>query len=214
MQQVNCRNEGFHHFEGDVSCRSDLTVFTSWFNEISVMSCMYSWICFPIFSCCMPFVVFWYQRNSLCLRRIFFALASPVFHAELYGILKEQGDVEISDVSPDAFHCLQKYGATILFDHSPLPHQTACCFRYIYTDSLDAISVANVVDVLAASKKYLMAKLTRYCYGFIQNHIAADNSIPLWLQVSSINRCSNYYCWRFSSIDLFFVRLRTFSMMS
>ena len=43
-------------------------------------------------------------------RRIFFALASPVFHAMFYGTIKEEGNVEITDVSVEAFLCLQKYG--------------------------------------------------------------------------------------------------------
>ena len=42
--------------------------------------------------------------------RIFFALASPVFHAELYGSMKEEGNVEITDVSFEAFLCLKRYG--------------------------------------------------------------------------------------------------------
>ena len=49
----------------------------------------------------------------LLLFRIFFALASPVFYAMLYGPMKEEGDVEIEDVSVDAFRCLQKYDAVI-----------------------------------------------------------------------------------------------------
>ena len=127
---------------------------------------------------------------NLLVFRIFFALASPVFYAMLYGPLKEQGDVDIEDVSVDAFRCLQKYGAIIpvSFDGSLrwlcLTQNHACfSWRYIYTDSFDAVSVANAVDVLAASKKYLMAKLTRYCYGYIQNNITAENSISLWTQV-------------------------------
>ena len=62
-------------------------------------------------------------------------------------------------------------------------HTVLLFWRYIYTDSYKGISVANAVDVLAASKKYLTAKLTRYCYGFIQNNITAENSISLWTQV-------------------------------
>ena len=48
-----------------------------------------------------------YENILSC--RIFFALASPVFHAELYGSIKEQGNVEITDVSVEAFLCLRKY---------------------------------------------------------------------------------------------------------
>ena len=102
--------------------------------------------------------------------------------------MKEEGDVEIEDVSVDAFRCLQKYGAIIPVSNDGslrwLFDRNACySCRYIYTDSFDAVSVANAVDVLAASKKYLMAKLTRYCYGFIQKSITAKNSISLWSQV-------------------------------
>ena len=50
-----------------------------------------------------------FNRSSLC--RIFFGLASPVFYAMFYGSMKEQGNVEITDVSAEAFLCLQKYGA-------------------------------------------------------------------------------------------------------
>ena len=45
---------------------------------------------------------------QLLLFRIFFALASPVFYAMLYEPLKEEGDIDIEDVSVDAFRCLQK----------------------------------------------------------------------------------------------------------
>ena len=109
----------------------------------------------------------------------------------LYGPLKEEGDIDIKDVSVDAFRCLQKYGAVIFVSNMTVSYadcvwQTMSCLlfcRYIYTDSFDTVSVANAVDVLAASKKYLMAKLTRYCYGYIQNNITAENSISLWSQV-------------------------------
>ena len=77
--------------------------------------------------------------------------------------------------------------------------------RYIYTDSFDGVSVANMIDVLAASKKYLMAKLTRYCYGFIQNHITAENCISLWGQVCLSTKI-NFY-----STQVAFVKLSLFS---
>ena len=59
--------------------------------------------------------------------------------------------------------------------------------RYVYTDSFDGVSLDNMIDVLAASKKYLMAKLTRYCYGFIQNHITAESAVSLWVQVNLLS---------------------------
>ena len=40
-----------------------------------------------------------------------------------------------------------------------------------------------MIDVLFASKKYLMAKLTRYCYEFIQKNITAEKAVSLWYQV-------------------------------
>ena len=123
------------------------------------------------------------QLHFFLASRIFFALASPVFHAMFYGPMKEEGDVEIEDISAEALRCLQKYGA-VIFCNYELLSWTAGYFRYIYTDSFDTVSSNNVVDVLAASKKYLMAKLTRYCYGFIQNNITAENSVSLWSQVS------------------------------
>ena len=72
-----------------------------------------------------------------------------------------------------------------LFPVQIIYSRTECCVfsRYIYTDSFAGVSVSNMIDVLAASKKYLMAKLTRYCYGFIQNHITAENSVSVWNQV-------------------------------
>ena len=51
---------------------------------------------------------------NILIFRIFFALASPVFHAMFYGSLKEEGDVEVNDVSIAAFRCLQKCGVIIL----------------------------------------------------------------------------------------------------
>ena len=98
--------------------------------------------------------------------------------------MKEEGDVEIEDISAEAIRCLRKYGVVILLLCSDPLSWTAVIFRYSYTDSFETVSLANVVDVLAASKKYMMAKLTRYCYGFIQNNITAENSISLWCQVS------------------------------
>ena len=101
-----------------------------------------------------------------------------------YGGLKELGKVEIVDVSIEAFLCLQKYGARYLCSRNlVLNIDVAVFFRYIYTDSFDGVTVANMIDVLAASKKYLMAKLARYCYQFIQSHITTENAVSLWCQV-------------------------------
>ena len=103
-----------------------------------------------------------------------------------YGPLKEEGDVQIEDVSAEAIKCLRKYGNGIFFlliFHNIILGLLVI-FRYIYTDSIDTVSLANVVDILAAAKKYMMAKLTRHCYGLIQNNITAENSVSLWSQVS------------------------------
>ena len=55
--------------------------------------------------------------------------------------------------------------------------------RYAYTDSCGSITVANVMDVLAASQKYQMAKLTRYCYEFIQKSLNAETACFFWKKV-------------------------------
>ena len=46
---------------------------------------------------------------NISLFRIFFGLASPVFHAMFYGKMKQKGDVEIVDISVEAFQCMKKY---------------------------------------------------------------------------------------------------------
>lgn len=53
-------------------------------------------------------------------------------------------------------------------------------YRYAYSDSFAPVCADNVMDVLAASKKYMMNKLTRYCYEFIQNKITAETAIAFW----------------------------------
>ena len=78
---------------------------------------------------------------------------------------------------------VQLYDFGLTITHYDIRMLTVLFSRYIYTDSYDAISLANVVEVLAASKKYLLAKLTRYCYGFIQNNMTAENSVSLWFLV-------------------------------
>ena len=86
MQQVNGSNEVFYHFEDYVISWSDLSVFISYFRDVCVTSCVLEFI-FVFLYCCMHFVDIFDTitiHHSLCLVRIFFALASPVFHAELW----------------------------------------------------------------------------------------------------------------------------------
>ena len=198
MQQVDCRNEGFEYYEYDDSCWSDLPVFTSWFNEITVTSCIIT----VNYSC---FLLFFFNTNnvSLYLARIFFALASPVFHAQLYGTLKERGDVEISDVSIDAFHCLQKYGATILFDHSSFPPQIACCFP--------GTSIRIALMLFPWQMSWMFWRLRKSIWWRSLFASATGSFRPIWRQITPF-RCGCryrpqtdavfYYCWRFISIDL------------
>ena len=60
------------------------------------------------------------------------------------------------------------------------------CFRYSYTDSVECIGVTNVMEVLVASRKYMMAKLTRYCYEFIQEKLTAEKACFFWKRVSDV----------------------------
>ncbi|GAV01237.1 hypothetical protein RvY_11978 [Ramazzottius varieornatus] len=112
---------------------------------------------------------------------MFFALASPVFHAIFYGKDRVKGkDVPIKGLTCEGFTWLQKYAGYVLVRCARLEPVTAWISRYLYTDSFATVNTGNVFDVLVTSKKYQVSRLTRYCYEFFQHNLHPGNAAAWW----------------------------------
>lgn len=89
--------------------------------------------------------------------KIMLAAASPVFHAMFFGDLAEPADVEIKDVSSEAFKEFLQ-------------------FAYL---AVPKVTLENVGDVLYLADKYDMAKCTEYCFKYLDTCINAKQVLAV-----------------------------------
>lgn len=97
------------------------------------------------------------EMKRLSAHRNILSSASPVFKAMFFGPLAEKDEVEIVDVTHEAFDCMLKF---------------------IYTDEANLVApVAGAVLYLA--KKYDIAGLYEHCQTFIKKHMDRENVVDI-----------------------------------
>lgn len=97
------------------------------------------------------------EVKRLSAHRNILSSASPVFKAMFFGPLAEKDEVEIVDVTHEAFDCMLKF---------------------IYTDEANLVArVAGAVLYLA--KKYDIAGLSEHCRNFINKNMDRENVVDL-----------------------------------
>ncbi|KAK3092755.1 hypothetical protein FSP39_006909 [Pinctada imbricata] len=100
---------------------------------------------------------------------------SPVFQAMLDGAMAERGKIKITDIDKDTFQVF---------------------IRYLYTDDAP-LTEENVLEVLYASKKYCVDRLTKKCKEFLQFNISAYNACLLMDVVDElVDKDVHRYCLR------------------
>lgn len=88
--------------------------------------------------------------------KLILGISSPVFEAMFYGPLSTNSEVIITDIEPEIFQLL---------------------LNYIYTDKVEISSIEDALDLLYASRKYILDHLTNMCIAYIQTNISVDNVI-------------------------------------
>lgn len=100
--------------------------------------------------------------------------ASDAFDKMFYGEFEKPSIekplvVEIPDGTPDAFHVLLEYVASLF-------RELGKTFRSVYTDKA-TLTIDNVNSVLYLSKKYLLTDLTNRAVQYLKNQMNASNAI-------------------------------------
>lgn len=88
--------------------------------------------------------------------KLILGISSPVFEAMFYGPLSTNNEVVITDIEPEIFQLL---------------------LNYIYTDKVEISSIEDALELLYASRKYILDHLTNMCIAYIQINISVDNVI-------------------------------------
>eukprot|EP01083_Nonionella_stella_P238775 836515_1 len=138
--------------------------------------------------------------------RAVLAANSDVFRAMFYGKLLESTSketaVEISDISAESFEVL---------------------LTFAHTNSLDSLSMDNVLEVICAADKYQMTSLWEQCVEFVRKNINTENVCPLWSKSDSIssfsevsNICTVFMrdnAWKVFEVDNGFLKHVPFRLM-
>ncbi|XP_028162760.1 BTB/POZ domain-containing protein 1-like [Ostrinia furnacalis] len=90
--------------------------------------------------------------------KLILCISSPVFEAMFYGPLSSDKEVVITDIEPEIFQQL---------------------LNYIYTDKVEISSIEEALELLYASRKYILDHLTDMCIAYIQTNICVDNVIQV-----------------------------------
>eukprot|EP01084_Bolivina_argentea_P159432 277665_1 len=108
------------------------------------------------------------HKKSFQANRLFLSLISPVFKAMLYGEMqesKQNAEIEINDIHPDAFEAVLNYA----YCNDP------------------KLSPSNIIGVYVIADKYQISSLLHICSKFVASNLNNDNFCTLCLKALKSN---------------------------
>ena len=99
------------------------------------------------------------SKREISAHKLILASASEVFEAMFYGNFATSDRIKVPGLSPEVFSVLM---------------------RHIYTDKNSALTEDNVLEVLCASKKYILPRLINECEKYLIGNLTAKNACLLY----------------------------------
>jgi len=105
------------------------------------------------------------QPSTISAHKMILACGSSVFKAMFFGPLAEKNDVNIDDVSPNAFKKM---------------------LEYLYTD-ITSVTHDDVTEVLYVAKKYDVPGLVQLCVQKIEENLTRESAVSIYPQAMMFN---------------------------